>query len=285
MVQHFLFILAKLKLFQDEFITLSKLGSCELCRNACLFGMVLDQVHYAMETSMYRAVFFGTAKVHSAGTLLESGHMKGVAYKFFDTFVSRRRDRHYRDTQHFFHLVDMDSSAVFFDFIHHVECQHHRHIQLHQLHGEIKISFYICSIDDVDYSFDVSIHNEFSRNDFFAAVRRHGIYAGKVSYQRIGMTLDNAVFSVHSNAREVPYMLIGACKLIEQSSLAAILVSGKRKGQCFSFGNGVFISLNVILAPFSKTRMIYVLVFLGFCFDFFCSPHIVYRDLLCIRKP
>ena len=50
-------------------------------------------------------------------------------------------------------------------------------------------------------------------------------------------------------------MLIGAGQLVEQGSLAAVLVSCQCEGKKLSFRKGMLICLFVVFASFSKSRM------------------------------
>ena len=53
------------------------------------------------------------------------------------------------------------------------------------------------------------------------------------------MVADHTILAVHSNPREISHMLIGSGQLIEESSLAAVLVSGQGKGQGLSLRNAL----------------------------------------------
>ena len=69
------------------------------------------------------------------------------------------------------------------------------------------------------------------------------------------MSADGTALAVYRYARKVADVLIGAGQLVEQRGFAAVLVSGKRKGQRRSLGNRMFIGFYVIFAAFTETRM------------------------------
>ena len=58
---------------------------------------------------------------------------------------------------------------------------------------------------------------------------RHRINTGQVCHQSIRIPLDGTVLTVYGNSGEISHMLIRAGELIEQCSLAAVLIS--RQGE------------------------------------------------------
>ena len=99
--------------------------------------MVLDQVGRGVDAAVYRAVLAigGIAEIDAAGDLAVAGHMQGMLHQLVDSLVLGGRDGHHRHTQQFFQFVDHDGAAIGAHFVHHIQCQHHRNPQLHQLHG------------------------------------------------------------------------------------------------------------------------------------------------------
>ena len=162
-----------------------------------------------MQTPMHgTAVFLTVAKIHPSGALLIFCYMNGMLYQFINSFILCRRNRNDRDSQHLLHLIDQNGAAVFPHLIHHIKRQHHRDIQLHQLHRQIKVPFDICRIHDIDNSFWVLLQQKVSRHNLFAGIGGHRINARQIRYQRIFLSTDLTVLSVYRNTRKVSDMLI-----------------------------------------------------------------------------
>lgn len=83
-----------------------------------------------------------------------------VVDKLVDTLVFRRGDRNDRYTEYLLKLVDEDRAAVGAYLVHHVEGEHHRYPELHELHGEVEIAFDIRSVNDVDDTAGVGVQQK-----------------------------------------------------------------------------------------------------------------------------
>ena len=218
--------------------------------------MVLNQVHDGVQAAVYRAArFVRIAEVHSAGTLLVVRDVQRVIDQLADALVFGRGDRYDRDPQHGLHLVDADGAAVGRHLVHHVQGKHHRHAQLHELHGEVEVAGEVGRVDDVDDAARLFIQKELARDQLFAGVRGHGVNARQVSHQRVAVAVDDAVLAVNRHAREVAYVLVGAGELVKQGGLAAVLVAGKGEGQLLTCGQRRFVRLGVVLAAFAEAGM------------------------------
>ena len=154
------------------------------------------------------SIFILVAKISSARFFLILGDMQGMAYKLIDTLVPGRRNGHHRNAQHVFHFIYMYSSAVAANLVHHVQCQHHRRVQLHELHGQIKISFYVGCIHYIDDACRLLVENELSRHDFLAGIRGKGVDARKVCHQCLRMIADGTAFLVYCHSWKVSHMLV-----------------------------------------------------------------------------
>ena len=143
------------------------------------------------------------------------------------------------------------------NFIHHVQGDDHRDPHLQQLHAKIQVAFDIHRIHDVDDGLRLFLQYEIAGDDLFWRVRRHRIDPRKIGDQRIRMALDDAVLTVHRDAREVADVLIGTGQLVEQGRLAAVLVSDQRKGQDCSVGKRIFRRSVVISSLFSQSGMFF----------------------------
>ena len=138
MPEHFLFILIKFQLLKNPFIPFCKLARSKSNRYARICCMVLDEMHDAVQAAMDRAVvILRVTKIRAPRFLLILRHMKRMIDQFADSFIFRSRNRNDRNSEHRFHRIDMNRSSVFAHLIHHVKCQNHRYIKLHELHCQI----------------------------------------------------------------------------------------------------------------------------------------------------
>ncbi len=190
--------------------------------------------------------------------------MEGMPNQLPDAFVFGSGDRNHGDAQHVLHLINLDGAAVAPDFVHHVQGQHHGHVQLHQLHGQVEVPLYIGGVHDVDDALGMFPQNELPGDDFLAGIGGHGIDAREVGDQGIAVPSDDAVLPVHGDAGEIAHMLVGARELVEEGSLAAVLVPGQGEGQRGVFGQRIFAFFCVIFPAFSQTGVGFGLCLWGF---------------------
>ena len=218
--------------------------------------MVLDDVHDAVQTPVHgAAVVFRTAEVLYGGRLLKLRDVQHVVDKLVDPFALGGHDRHHWETEKGFHLVDADRAAVGEHFIHHVEREHHRAVELHELHREVEVALDVRRVDDVDDRLRRLLQDEFARDDFFVRVGRERIDPREVGDERVVVSDDAAVLSVDRDAREVPDVLIGPGQTVEERRLPAVLIPRENERKFGSFGEGIFMRLDVILPAFAETRV------------------------------
>ena len=79
-------------------------------------------------------------------------------------------------------------------------------------------------------------------DQLLTAVGGHGVNAGKISDQRVGMVTDRAVLAAHRDPGEVADMLVCACKLVEEGGLAAVLVADEGKCEQSIIGKRIPVS-------------------------------------------
>ena len=125
----------------------------------------------------------------------------------------------------------MDGAAVAPHLVHHVQRQHHGHIQFHQLHGQVEVALDVGGIYDVDDAGGFLPNDELPGHDLLTAVRGHGVDARQVGDLSAGVILDLTAFAVHGHTGKVAYMLVGTSELVEQGGLAAVLVASQGKCQ------------------------------------------------------
>ena len=86
--------------------------------------------------------------------------MDSMLHQLFYTFILGCRNRYNSNSKTLFKLVHINSTSVITDFIHHVESNNNRYIQLNKLHCKVKISFNICRIYNIDYSIRLPFEDE-----------------------------------------------------------------------------------------------------------------------------
>ena len=228
---HLLLILCKVKGILHQVVTFNDLACCKTKRNAGTLCVVFDQMHYAMNGPVHSsAMIVRRTEILSSRLFLVVGHVDGVLHKFVHTLVFAGGDGDYRNTQHPLHFIDLDSSAVSSDFIHHIQGKNHRNIQLHKLEGEIEVSLNICGIHNIYDASGVLLEDELPGDNLLGCIRREGIDTGKICNKSILMSPDRPALSVHSHSRKVTNMLVGTCKLVEECGLTAVLVTCKGEG-------------------------------------------------------
>ena len=135
MLDHLFFVLIQLQGLLNAGVALHQLCGGKAHRDPRRPGVVLDEVDDAVDAAVNRtAVVILAAEVHPARTLLILCHMDGVIHQLIHALVLGCGNGDHRDAQHRFHLVDVDGAAVAAHLIHHIQCQHHGGVQLHQLH-------------------------------------------------------------------------------------------------------------------------------------------------------
>ena len=254
-LQCLLFVLVEVQPIQNKLIALGELARRKAYRDARIVGMVFNEAHNTVQTAVYRAVVV----VHIAEILPPRRfpvlcHVHGVVDKLLNTLVFRGGDRHHGDAEHLLHLVHAHRAAVLAHLVHHIERQHHRHIQLHQLHRQVQIAFYVRRVHNVDDAARMLIQNEAPRDELLTRVWRHGVNTRQVGDERVFHAAYRTVFAVHRHARKVAHVLVRARQLIKQRRFAAVLITRKCKGQRFS-GRQRLAGLHVVLAALAETRV------------------------------
>ena len=171
--------------------------------------MVLDEVHDAVKAAMDGApVVVRAAEILTPRALLVMGNVDCVANELVYALVAHGRNGNDRDAQHVFHLVDANRAAVTLHLVHHVQSEHHRHVELHELHRQVQVPLDVGGVDDVYDGARFLFEDELARNDFLARVRRHRVNAGQIDDIRQRLVFDLPFLAVDRHARKVPNMLV-----------------------------------------------------------------------------
>ena len=209
MLQHLLFVFVQGQRVHHPLVTLHQFRGGEANRDPGRFGVVVDQMHDRVKAAMHRAaVIVHITEISPAGFFLILGHMQRMTRQFIHTLVFGCGNGDHRDTQHGLHLINADRPAIAPYLVHHIQRQHHRNIQLQQLHGQIQVALNIGGIHNIDDACRLLIDDKLPGDDLLIGIRRHGIDAGQICELRIGIFPDGAALAVHCHAREVAHMLI-----------------------------------------------------------------------------
>ena len=172
MVQDFLFIRIESELFQDQGIPFDDLAGGKARRKPDSYGMVFDHVLHRVDAPVYRtAVVFRCTEILIQGLFLVFCNVNGMLDKFIDALSRRCRNRHHRCTEHLFHRIDINVSAIVGDLIHHVQGNHHRYAHLQQLHRQVQVPLYIRRVHDIDDCVRLLLQYKVAGYDFLAGIR------------------------------------------------------------------------------------------------------------------
>ena len=260
MLQHLALVFLQTQRVQHEQVALDDFGSGEADGDACARGVILNEVDDGVDAAVHRAaVVVLAAEVLPQRALLVFGDVDRVAYQLVHALVFCRRDGHDRHAKHRLHGVDVDRALIAQQLVHHIEREHHRHVHLQKLHGEVEIALDVRGVHDVDDRRRLAVQDEIARNDLLAAVRRHGVDARQVRDERARVAVDRAVLAVNGHAGEIADVLARAGELVKKRRFAAVLIADKRIRQRRALRQRVLLRLAVKAPLFAETGVVGVL--------------------------
>ena len=239
MPQHIGFVFVKIQRPFDQRIALHQLGGGKAGGQPGTHGVVFDQVVDGVDAAVYRTVapVGGIAKVDAPGAFAVAGNVQRVFDQLVNALVFGGRNRHHRHAQQILQLVDHHGAAVGAHLVHHIQRQHHRDAQLHQLHGQIEVALDIGRIYDIYNAVRVGVQQKVAGDDLLAGIGRQRVDARQIGHDSLAVTADDAVLAVHRHAGKVADVLVGAGQLVEQRRLAAVLVARQGKFQRLPLGD------------------------------------------------
>ena len=222
---HFKLVFVKLQLFVDVGIVLNKLRRRKSGGHIRNHGVILNHMGHGVYAAVYRPV----TEVKLFGLFLFFGAFDDLGNKFVDTLVFSRA--YWKDgyTQPLGKSLNINSAAVVPHLIHHIQRKHHGYVHFQHLQGEIEIALNIGGVGDIYDRVGFFVDEEIPRHYLLVGIGAYGIYARQVNHFAVFASANLAGFSVHRYSGEVPHVLVGTCKLVEQSGLAAVLISRKSK--------------------------------------------------------
>ena len=160
----------------------------------------------------------------SLGSLFDSGTLKGGNFNYFAAELAGK-------------LLGVYLIAVLANNIHHVDGDNNRYAELHKLCGQIKVSFQVCSVDNVQYRVGTLGNEVISCNNLFKRVWRQGVNTRKVGDYNAVVLFKLTFLFLYRNARPVTYKLVGAGKCVEQGSFTAVRVAREGNSDTHSFSS------------------------------------------------
>ena len=257
MLNHIPLIQIQLQGIHNPLVALHDFGSRKAHRDFRLGGMVLNQVHDAVQAAVQCAPpALRIAEVHAPRRFLIMSHMECMLHQLLNALSPDSGNRHHGNPQDGLHGVNIHGAAVFRQLVHHVQCQHHGPVQLNQLQGQVQIALNIGGIHDIDNACRLLPQDKLPGHNLLLGVGGHGINPRQIRNLRQLVAPDAAAFLIHRHPREIAHMLVGAGQLVKKRSLAAVLIPCQGKGQHLVIRQGIFPLLHMIFATFTKSRMV-----------------------------
>ena len=212
--------LRNIQLFQDFVITLEDLDGVP---SLLLFRLVVQ----ASLFDMCNSVFYTAAELvlrHHGNLALSNLHC--LLGSLVNAGAFQCGDLNNLAAQFLCQLVDADLVAVLADNVHHVDGYHYRNAQLHQLCGEVQVTFQVGTVDDVQNGIRTFLDQIVSGNNLFQGVRRKGVDTRQVCDDNIFMTFQLTFLFFYGYTRPVTNELVRTCQCVEQCGFTSVRVTG-----------------------------------------------------------
>ena len=185
-----------------------------------IFYGIQNFFHFLIEI-MYRRIYLaGVSKLY--------GHIR----RSFYALALQRGNFHHGATQLFRQLIRHDLISVLSHQIHHIHRHHYRDPQFHKLCAQVKISFQVRAVDDIQDRVRLFIDQIISGYHFLQRIRGQRIYSRKIRDHHIFISLQFSFFLFHRYTRPVSNKLVCTCQRVEQSCLSAVWIAGQRDCNC-----------------------------------------------------
>ena len=141
-------------------------------RNLCCPCMIFDQMNNTVEASVYGTIMVCLiTEILTKRTFLIMSHMNSMFDKFINSLIFCRGNWNDRHSKLIFHAVNIDVSTIVIHFIHHIKSYNHWDIHLQKLHGQIKITFNVSRINNINNSTWLFVQNKITGNNLFTCIR------------------------------------------------------------------------------------------------------------------
>ncbi len=164
--------------------------------------------------------------------------------QLFDTLPATADRRQHRNSEQLAELYIIQHVSTGFQLIVHVQRNHHAHVHVNQLGGEIEITFQIGRIHHIDDDIRRFIDDVPTNIDFFGRVGREGIGSGKVdNTEMVTLEVKITLLCIYRNATVIAHMLVRAGSDIEKRSFTAVGISHQSHIYGAAFAEGQLFQL------------------------------------------
>ena len=132
----------------------------------------------------------------------------GLIHQLRYTLAVGGGNGNHRNAQRLAHLLHVDGAAVGAHLVHHVQCQHHGHLQFQQLQRQVQVALDVGGVHNVDDAVGLLIDDEIARDDFLLRIGTQGINAGQIDYRAATLPANLAHFLIDRYAGKIAYMLV-----------------------------------------------------------------------------
>ena len=203
-------VLLEAKRLDHQLVALDELGRGVAVGQASALGVIGDKLSNGVDAAVHGAAVGAVrpAEVDAPRALAVAGHVDGVLHQLVYALVLGGRDGHHRHAQEGLQGVHVHGAAVLSDLVHHVECDDHGNVQLHELRGEVEVALDVGSVNNVDDRIGLGVDDELAAHDLLARVGRERVDARQVCDRGLWMAAHLAVLAIHGDAREVAHVLV-----------------------------------------------------------------------------
>jgi len=122
-------------------------------------------------------------------------------------------------------LLGVENTALGARRVAHIEGQHERHAQLHDLHSQVQVPLQVGRVDDVDDDVGPLIYDEVPGHHLFRGVGSEAVGAGQIDDAHAHLTVPTGtLLPLHGDSSVIAHMLAPARKVAEHGGLAGIRV-------------------------------------------------------------
>ena len=175
--------------------------------------------------------------------------------QLFNAFSATADRRQHRNSEQLAELYIVQRVSTGFQLIVHVQCNHHAHVHVNQLGGEIEIAFQVGRVHNIDNDIRRFIDNVPADIDFFRGVGREGIGSGKVDNTEV-VTLEIKIplLGIYRNATVIAHMLVRTGSDVEKRSFTTVGISHQSHIYGAAFAEGqllqlIFAQMHVFAQP------------------------------------
>ncbi len=146
-----------------------------------------------------------------------------LVHQFFHALALASDNRDHRDAHQLAELLAVDMLPLLFDIIHHIDSNHHRPPQFHQLNGEIEVALDVGAVDDIDDDIRIVVHDIIPRADLLHRIGGKRIDSRQVHHCQLHAVVNRpALFFLHGDARPVSDILVRPGELVKQRGLTTV---------------------------------------------------------------